>query len=205
MNTWTAIVDSTCRVVRLRHQVDWGRRMHGRNYLMVRKAEKRSEHQAFTPFHLIRSVDVELRIREKLDAEADTPLPLPKASYSVLKDKQIRDLLAVQELPTAGDRSQLIARHERSVRYFSLHRWNKPIIPSRWVTLYNANLDRSPALRKRSADLRVEMRRWEEDRRVLKKEPLKTDIAEYRVRAFVFLLIRLMIEVTAVACQQSRV
>jgi len=55
------------------------------------------------------------------------------------------------------------------------------------VTLYNANLDRSPTLRKRPADLRVEMRRWEEDRRVLKKEPLKTDIAEYRVRTFAFL------------------
>jgi len=53
--------------------------------------------------------------------------------------------------------------------------------------VYNANLDHSPALRKRPADLRVEMRRWEEDRRVLKKEPLKTDIAEYRVRTFVFL------------------
>jgi hypothetical protein len=77
-------------------------------------------------------------------------------------------------------------------------------MPSRWVTLYNANLDHSPALRKRSADLRVEMRRWEEERRVLKKEPLKTDIAEYRVRAFVFLLTHIT-EVAAVACQQSRV
>jgi hypothetical protein len=85
---------------------------------MVRKAEKRSEYQAFTPFHLIYSIDMELRIRENPNAEADTPLP--KASYSVLKDKQIRDLLAVQELPTAGDRSQLIARHERSVRQFPL-------------------------------------------------------------------------------------
>ena len=120
MNTWTAIVDPTYRVVRLRHQVDWGRRMHGRNYLMARKAEKRSDYQASTLFHLIHSVDVKLRIREKPNAEADTPLP--KASYSVLKDKQIRDLLATQELPTAGDRSQLIARHERSVRQFPLHR-----------------------------------------------------------------------------------
>lgn len=86
--------------------------MHGRNYLMVRKAEKKGEYQTSTPLHLIHGTDVELRIREKLNAEADTPLP--KASYSLLKDKQIRDLLAAHELSTAGDRSQLIARHERS-------------------------------------------------------------------------------------------
>jgi hypothetical protein len=52
----------------------------------------------------------------------------------------------------------------------------------RWVAVYNANLDRSPALRKRAAELRSEMRRWEEDKRASRKEPLKTDITEYRVR-----------------------
>lgn len=52
----------------------------------------------------------------------------------------------------------------------------------RWVAVYNANLDRSPALRKRAAELRSEMQRWEEDKRALRKEPLKTDITEYRVR-----------------------
>jgi E3 ubiquitin-protein ligase RAD18 len=57
---------------------------------------------------------------------------------------------------------------------------------SRWVAVYNANLDRSPALRKRPAELRAEMRRWEEERQRLRKEPLKTDIAEYRVRALFF-------------------
>jgi len=98
--------------------------------------------------------------REKPDAEPDTPLP--KASYTVLKEKQIRDLLAAYDLSTSGDRPQLIARHER------------------WVSVYNANLDRSPALRKRLADLRVEMRRWEEVRRKEKKEPLKADMKEYR-------------------------
>ena len=87
--------------------------MHGRNYLMVRKAGKKGEHQTSIPFHLIHGVDAELRIREKLSAEADTRLP--RASYSVLKDKQIRDLLTANELSTTGDRSQLIARHERSV------------------------------------------------------------------------------------------
>lgn len=58
---------------------------------------------------------------------------------------------------------------------------------SRWVAVYNANLNRSPALRKPRAELRVEMRRWEEDRRGSNKEPLKIDIDEYRVRTFFFL------------------
>jgi hypothetical protein len=56
----------------------------------------------------------------------------------------------------------------------------------RWVAVYNANLDRSPALRKRPAELRVEVRRWEEDRRGARKEPLKADITEYRVRVSFF-------------------
>ena len=51
--------------------------------------------------------------REKPDGELDTPIP--KASYAVLKDRQIRDLLAENDLSTSGDRSQLVARHERSV------------------------------------------------------------------------------------------
>ena len=54
-----------------------------------------------------------LHYREKACPELDTPIP--KASYTVLKDKQIRDLLATHDLSIFGDRSQLIARHERSV------------------------------------------------------------------------------------------
>lgn len=52
--------------------------------------------------------------REKPEAEVETMTYLPKASYTVLKDKQIRDLLGAHDLSTAGDRSQLISRHERS-------------------------------------------------------------------------------------------
>ncbi|KAF8274245.1 hypothetical protein EI94DRAFT_845129 [Lactarius quietus] len=100
--------------------------------------------------------------KEKPETDVETWTPLPKASYTVLKDKQIRDLLAAQDLSTTGDRSQLISRHER------------------WVALYNANLDRSPALRKRLAELRLEMRHWEEDRRTSRKDPLKIDLTEYR-------------------------
>ncbi|KAH9977341.1 hypothetical protein BGW80DRAFT_1288714 [Lactifluus volemus] len=100
--------------------------------------------------------------RSGKEKEAEVDTPIPKASYTVLKDKQIRDLLAAHDLSTAGDRSQLIVRHER------------------WVALYNANLDRSSALRKRPVELRLEMRRWEEDRRGSRKAPLKIDITEHR-------------------------
>ena len=39
--------------------------------------------------------------------------PLPKVSYTVLKDKQIRDLLAQSGLSISGERNVLIARHQR--------------------------------------------------------------------------------------------
>ena len=77
---------------------------------------------------------------------------------------------------------------------------------SRWVAVYNANLDRSSALRKRPAELRAEMRRWEEEQRQrLRKEPLKTDIAEYRVSAGLVVSPCIIIIMFAVACKQSRV
>ncbi len=75
----------------------------------------------------------------------------------------------------------------------------------RWVAVYNANLDRSPALRKRPAELRVEVRRWEEDRRGARKEPLKADITEYRVRASFFVYVGCRHDRVAVACKQGRV
>ena len=71
--------------------------------------------------------------------------------------------------------------------------------------MYNANLDRSPALRKRPTELRVEMRRWEEDRRGSRKEPLKTDITEYRVRNYLISLGGLGHNQAVVARKQSRV
>lgn len=76
---------------------------------------------------------------------------LPKVSYAVLKDKVLKDLLISQKLPTTGDRSAWIARHQR------------------WVMIYNANLDKSEGNRKGLAELRIELRKWEEDRKVSKK------------------------------------
>ncbi|KAI6042992.1 hypothetical protein EDC04DRAFT_2563141 [Pisolithus marmoratus] len=76
---------------------------------------------------------------------------LPKASYAVLKDKVLRDLLLSQKLPTTGDRNTWIARHQR------------------WVMIYNANLDKSEGNRKGLIELRNELKKWEEDRKISKK------------------------------------
>lgn len=51
------------------------------------------------------------------EASTDDEYPLPKPNYDTLKDKQIKDMLAEQQLPTTGDRSAWIARHQR---YFPL-------------------------------------------------------------------------------------
>ncbi|KAL4065277.1 hypothetical protein J3A83DRAFT_4166584 [Scleroderma citrinum] len=71
---------------------------------------------------------------------------LPKVSYAVLKDKAVKDLLLSQKLPTTGDRSVWIPRHQR------------------WVMMNNANLDKSEGNRKSLAELRSELKRWEEER-----------------------------------------
>ncbi|TFK46004.1 hypothetical protein OE88DRAFT_1739812 [Heliocybe sulcata] len=87
--------------------------------------------------------------------------PLPKASYQVLKDKQVKDLLVDQQLPTTGDRNAWIARHQR------------------WVLIWNANLDKQPEQRKTISELRAELRRWEEGRSKAKKAPVVEDAVEY--------------------------
>ncbi|KAF8842496.1 hypothetical protein BDN67DRAFT_989054 [Paxillus ammoniavirescens] len=71
---------------------------------------------------------------------------LPKVSYAVLKDKALKDLLLSQKLPISGDRNAWITRHQR------------------WVMLYNANLDKT-GHRKIPSELRMELRKWEEDQK----------------------------------------
>ncbi|VDC03901.1 unnamed protein product [Peniophora sp. CBMAI 1063] len=93
---------------------------------------------------------------------------LPKASYNMLKDKQVRDLLSEHELPTAGDRATLVARHQR------------------WVSIYNANVDKNPQYRRRISELRAELKKWEKEREAgLKKgsskdAAMQVNVKEYR-------------------------
>lgn len=72
---------------------------------------------------------------------------IPKASYDVLKDKQVKDLLHAHGLPIVGDRKTWIARHQR------------------WVMIFNANLDKSGSYRKNTKELRNELKNWEDSRK----------------------------------------
>ncbi|EJD06122.1 uncharacterized protein FOMMEDRAFT_166391 [Fomitiporia mediterranea MF3/22] len=100
--------------------------------------------------------------------EGGTIERLPKPSYSVLKDKKVREMLAEQELSTAGSREQLIARH------------------TQFVLLFNANLDRAEHLRKSTAELRRELKKWEDSQEVKKtsiddaQTYIKTRNAEFK-------------------------
>ena len=88
----------------------------------------------------------------------------------MLKDKQIRDLLSEHDLPTTGDHNTLVARHQR------------------WVSIYNANIDKNPRYRSRVSELRTELRKWEKEREAGLKKGSSKDVAmqvnvkEYRVR-----------------------
>ncbi|KAK0474877.1 hypothetical protein IW261DRAFT_531118 [Armillaria novae-zelandiae] len=70
---------------------------------------------------------------------------LPKVSYDTLKDKQIKQLLQDQKLPTSGDRALWITRHQK------------------WVMLWNSNLDKAPKNRKSPSQLKSELSRWLEN------------------------------------------
>ncbi|KAF8894717.1 hypothetical protein BD779DRAFT_859472 [Infundibulicybe gibba] len=93
-------------------------------------------------------------------ANDDDAFPLPKASYGTLKDKKIREMLSEHGLPTHGERSACIQRHQR------------------WVILYNANLDRAVAHRKTKGELRKDLKRWEDERNK-KSKTVVDDIMAY--------------------------
>ncbi|EIN08006.1 hypothetical protein PUNSTDRAFT_69405 [Punctularia strigosozonata HHB-11173 SS5] len=79
---------------------------------------------------------------------------LPKQSYDMLNDKQVRHLLQEHDLSTIGDRKTLIARHKR------------------WVITYNANLDRAPKRRQTLATLRADLKKWESEHKGTTSKPV---------------------------------
>jgi E3 ubiquitin-protein ligase RAD18 len=58
---------------------------------------------------------------------------------------------------------------------------------ARWVTIYNANLDRSKSHRKSQLELRVDLKKWEEDRKG--KKSTVNDLEAHQVRNPFFLLV----------------
>ncbi|KIM49499.1 hypothetical protein M413DRAFT_438683 [Hebeloma cylindrosporum] len=99
---------------------------------------------------------------KKTGSDSDDEYPLPISTYTTLKDKQLKDMLTQQNLPVTGDRSIWEQRHQR------------------WVMLYNANLDKSLANRKTKAELRKDLKRWEEER-TRKKKTAITDVKGYQI------------------------
>ncbi|KAF7353675.1 Postreplication repair E3 ubiquitin-protein ligase rad18 [Mycena venus] len=77
---------------------------------------------------------------------------LPKTAYDTLKDRQLKDKLVDLGLPTTGDRTLWIARHQR------------------WTIQWNANLDKSAPNRQSKAELLKELKKWEEERKVKRKK-----------------------------------
>ncbi|KAH7889980.1 hypothetical protein F5I97DRAFT_1849069 [Phlebopus sp. FC_14] len=83
----------------------------------------------------------------KIDSLDDATERLPKVSYTVLRDKALKDLLISQKLPVSGDRNAWITRHQR------------------WVMIFNANLDKAVERRKGPSALRLDLKKWEEDKK----------------------------------------
>lgn len=62
---------------------------------------------------LSRSAEYRWLIISKIRLYSEPTDPLPKASYVVLKDRQLKDMLLEHKLPVHGERSLWIARHSR--------------------------------------------------------------------------------------------
>ena len=113
-------------------------------------------------------------------SDSDDEYPLPIQTYATLKDRQIKEMLQQYELPVNGNRAIWEQRHQR---YASSPYLKFPflIFRSSWVMLYNSNLDRSLANRKSKAELRKELKKWE-DEMSKKKKAVIFDVKEYQVR-----------------------
>ncbi|KAF9484884.1 hypothetical protein BDN70DRAFT_796760 [Pholiota conissans] len=99
---------------------------------------------------------------KKKDSDSDDEYPLPLATYATLKDRQLKDMLAEQGLPLTGDRPIWEQRHQR------------------WVMFYNANLDKSLPNRKTKAELKKDLKRWE-DERSKKKKTVVSDVVHHQI------------------------
>ncbi|KAG6811325.1 hypothetical protein H0H92_007989 [Tricholoma furcatifolium] len=97
--------------------------------------------------------------KDRVDDNEDDEYPLPKAAYSTLKDKRLKEMLVEYGLPTSGDRPQWIQRHQR------------------WVILYNSNLDKALLHRKSKDDLLKDLKKWEDEKSKRKKTTVQDTAA----------------------------
>lgn len=112
----------------------------------------------------------------------DSAEPIPKVSYNTVKLKRLREMLQEWDLPAIGETSVLENRHRqyvhplRSLSSFKSLQWL-----SRWVILYNANLD---ATQRKSLDqLRRELVTWEKSKQSKKQTVVDTKAHEVCIYA----------------------
>lgn len=120
-------------------------------------------------------------------SDSDEEHPLPIQTYATLKDRQLKDMLQKHDLPVTGDRSNWEQRHQRYVLSPSPEACYILSFMTRWVMLYNSNLDRSLANRKTRTALRGELQKWEEEMSKRKKIVVH-DILDYQVTLFAFVI-----------------
>ena len=123
-------------------------------------------------------------IRRKA-SDSDDEYPLPIQTYATLKDKQLKEMLQQYGLPVNGSRAIWEQRHQR---YDLVSMPQTSVFLSfvqRWVMLHNSNLDRSLANRKSKAELRKDLKKWE-DEMPKKKKTVIHDVLDYQVRYVMF-------------------
>ncbi|KAI0329846.1 hypothetical protein GY45DRAFT_1251963 [Cubamyces sp. BRFM 1775] len=101
------------------------------------------------------------------DDEAE-PEHLPKVAYDIHPRARIAEMLNEWDLPTHGDKNTLIRRH------------------SKWIVLYNANVDRAPEHRRSLEQLRNELRKMEEAEQKTRKETVDDPVAYQRANRDAF-------------------
>ncbi|CCM05056.1 uncharacterized protein FIBRA_07259 [Fibroporia radiculosa] len=103
--------------------------------------------------------------KERAGGELSEDEYLPKVSYHTIKDKRLLELLHEHELPTTGERAAWVRRHEK------------------WVMMHNANADRASSDRRTRAQLRRDLRAWEDGLRAAasgKQRHVVTDAVAYQ-------------------------
>ncbi|KAH9857688.1 hypothetical protein C2E23DRAFT_287840 [Lenzites betulinus] len=103
------------------------------------------------------------KTRAKAGSEDAEPEHLPKVAYDIHPQKRIVQLLNEWGLSTHGDKNALVRRH------------------SKWIIMYNANVDRALENRKTVEQLRNDLRRAEEAEHKTRKEIIDDPVA-YQVR-----------------------
>ncbi|KAI8999023.1 hypothetical protein BD414DRAFT_433472 [Trametes punicea] len=101
------------------------------------------------------------------DGEAEVE-HIPKVAYDIHPQKRIAEMLSEWGLPTHGDKNALVRRH------------------SKWVILYNANVDRAPENRRTLDQLRNDLRKLEEAEQKTRKETVDDPLIYQRANKAMF-------------------